>query len=99
MNFRVFFLLVMFWSTPVAIAQGQQLEVDISGMSCKFCVRNVEKNLLKLDGIKQTTVNLDKGIARIVMTSGKQGDIQKVKELILKAGFTPGDVRVVKSTK
>jgi len=99
MRFRAFFLLVMFWSTPVAIAQGQQLEVDISGMSCKFCVRNVEKNLLKLDGIKQTTVNLDKGIARIVMTSGKQGDIQKVKELILKAGFTPGDVRVVKSTK
>jgi len=99
MRFRAFFLLVMFWSTPVAIAQGQQLEVDISGMSCKFCVRNVEKNLLKLDGIKQTTVNLDKGIARIVMTSGKQGDIQKIKELILKAGFTPGDVRVVKSTK
>ena len=99
MNFRVFFLLVMFWSTPMAIAQEQQLEVDISGMSCKFCVRNIEKNLLKLDGIKQTTVNLDKGIARIVMTSGKQGDIQKVKELILKAGFTPGDVRVVKSTK
>jgi len=99
MRFRAFFLLVMFWSTPVAIAQGQQLEVDISGMSCKFCVRNVEKNLLKLDGIKQTTVNLDKGIARIVMTSGKQGDIQKIKELILKAGFTPGDVRMVKSTK
>ena len=99
MNFRVFFLLVMFWSTPMAIAQEQQLEVDISGMSCKFCVRNIEKNLLKLDGIKQTTVNLDKGIARIVMTSGKQGDIQKIKGLILKAGFTPGDVRVVKSTK
>ena len=99
MNFRVFFLLVMFWSTPMAIAQEQQLEVDISGMSCKFCVRNVEKNLLKLDGIKQNTVNLDKGIARIVMTSGKQGDVQKIKELILKAGFTPGDERVVKSTK
>jgi len=99
MRFRAFFLLAMFWSTPMAIAQEQQLEVDISGMSCKFCVRNVEKNLLKLDGIKQTTVNLDKGIARIVMTSGKQGDIQKIKELILKAGFTPGDVRVVKSTK
>ena len=99
MRFRAFFLLVMFWSTPMAIAQEQQLEIDISGMSCKFCVRNIEKNLLKLDGIKQTTVNLDKGIARIVMTSGKQGDIQKIKELILKAGFTPGDVRVVKSTK
>lgn len=99
MRFRIFFLLVIFCSTPMAIAQEQQLEVDISGMSCKFCVRNVEKNLLNLDGIKQTTVNLDKGIAKIVMTSGKQGDIKKIKELILNAGFTPGDVRVVKSTQ
>jgi len=99
MNFRVIFLLVMFWSSPMAIAQEQQLEVDISGMSCKFCVRNVEKNLLKLDGIKRITVNLDKGIARIVMTSGKQGDVKKIKELILKSGFTPSDVRVIQGTK
>ena len=100
MRHRIFILLLMFCFSPLVVAQEQQqLEVVISGISCKFCVRNIEKNLLKLDGIKQTTVNLDKGIALIVMTPGKQGDVKKIKELIRNAGFTPGNVRIVKSTK
>jgi len=100
MRHRIIILLLVFCFLPLAVAQEQQrLEVNISGMSCKFCVRSVEKNLLKLEGIKQTSVNLDEGTARIVMTPGKQGDVKKIKELIRNAGFTPGKVRIVKSAK
>jgi len=96
MRHLIFMLLMMFWITPLALAQEQQqLEVKISGMSCKFCVRSVEKNLSKLEGIKDVSVNLDKGIAKIIMTPGKQGNANQIKELIKKAGFTPGDVRTV----
>jgi len=100
MRYRIVILLLMFCFSPLVVAQeSQRLEVDISGMSCKFCVRNVEKNLLKLEGIKETKVNLDEAIARIVMSPGKQGDVKKIKELIKNSGFTPGNVRIIKSAK
>ncbi len=99
MKKRVLLLLVMFWVTSFALAQEQHLEVGISGMVCKFCAHNVEKHLSKLDGIKQASVNLDKGVALIIMAPGKQANAEQIKKIITKAGFTPGDVRVVKSTQ
>jgi len=95
-----YIFLIMQWGTTFAVAQEQQrLEVDISGMNCKFCVFNVEKNLAKLDGVKQVSVNLDDGIANITMIPDKKGDVNQIKELIRNAGFIPGDVRVAKSIK
>ena len=100
MKQRVFILLIMFWLIPLAQAQEtQHLEVDIKGMSCKFCVRSVEKNLSKLDGVTKVSVNLDIGIAQIIMEPGKKGDATLIKERIKKAGFTPGDIRVVNNSK
>ena len=98
MKQRHFILLIILWMSPLAYAQEQQrLEVGISGMSCKFCAHNVEKNLSNLDGIKKASVDLEKAIVHIVMAPGKQGDVKQIQKLILKAGFTPLDVRVVKS--
>ncbi len=99
MNKRVLLLLVIFWLSSFALAQGQHLEVDISGMACKFCAHNVEKHLSKLDGVKQVSVNLDKGIAIIIMVPDKQVNVGQIKKIITKAGFTPGDVRVVKNAQ
>ena len=97
MKQRHFILLIMLWISPVAYAQEQQrLEIGISGMSCKFCAHNVEKNLSKLEGIDKVSVNLDKGIALIVMSSGKKADIKQIKELVKKAGFTPSNIREIK---
>ncbi len=99
MKKSVLLLLVMFWFSTVAAAQGQQnLEIDISGMECKFCAHNVKNNLSKLDGVKQVTVDIDKGVASIVMAPGKQANVEHIKNLITKAGFTPGDVRMTEDT-
>jgi len=98
MKLHIFSFLILFLASSLVIAQDQQqLEINITGMSCKFCVHNVEKNLSKLEGVDKISVNLDKGIALIAMSSGKKADIKKIKELIKKAGFTPGNVREIKS--
>jgi len=100
MKQRFFISLILFWLSSLAFAQEQQhLEVDIKGMSCKFCVRSVEKSLSNLDDIQKASVNLDKGIAQIIIEPGKEGNVLQIKELIKKAGFTPSDVREVKSNQ
>ena len=98
MRLRILSFLMLFLASSLVLAQDQQrLEVDIAGMSCKFCVHNVEKNLSKLEGVEKVSVNLDKGIALIVMSSGKKADIKQIKKLVKKAGFTPSNVREIKS--
>ena len=100
MKNSVFLLLVMFWFASVAAAQEQQhLEIGISGMECKFCAHNVKKNLSKLEGVKQVTVDLDKGVAFISMAPGKQANVEQIKNQITKAGFTLGDIRFTKDTQ
>ena len=96
----ILLLLTMAWFTPAVAAQGQQrLEIDISGMECKFCAHYIKKSLSELDGVKQVTVDLDKGIASIVMVPGKQANIEQFRKQITQAGFTPGDVRMTESAQ
>jgi len=98
MRASIFSFLLLIFASPLVIAQDQQqLKLDIKGMSCKFCVHNVKKKLSRLEGVSKVSVNLDKGFALIVMSSGKKADLKQIKELVTKAGFTPGNVREVKS--
>jgi len=100
MKKSVLLLLVLFWFSPVVAVQGQQnLEIDISGMECKFCAHNVKKNISKLDGVKQVTVELNKGVAFISMAPGMQANVEQIKKQITKAGFTPGDVRLTEDVQ
>jgi len=76
--------------------EQQQVIVDISGMKCKFCAYSVEKSLTKLEDIEKSSVDIEKGIANIVMAPGKTCNLKQIKTLINNAGFSPGEIRVVK---
>ena len=65
-----------------------QLEVDIHGMTCAFCVDSVQRNLSKLPDVKSVEVSLKLKKVRIQTTSEKV-DIERIRETILDAGFTP----------
>lgn len=95
----IFCLLILFFASSPIIAQDQQrLILDIKGMSCKFCVHNVKKKLSRLKDVNKVSVNLDKGFALIEMSAGKKADLKQIKELVKKSGFTPGNVREIKSS-
>ncbi|MBI1425674.1 MAG: hypothetical protein GC149_19775 [Gammaproteobacteria bacterium] len=96
----ILILLTMAWFTSVVAAQDQQrLEIDISGMECKFCAHNIKKSLSKLDGVKEVSVDLDKGVATIIMAPGKQANVEQLRKQITQAGFTPGDVRMIQDAQ
>jgi len=59
--------------------------IKIRGMSCQHCVKAVTKALGGIDGIKDVSVDLEKGEA--TFTEEKPVDGALIREQIAKAGF------------
>jgi len=87
------FLLSIF-SVNASAGQQQTIEVEVTGMTCPFCVYGTEKKLKKLDGVESVEVSLKKKKARIVFQEGQVADIKAIKKAISDAGFTAGVARV-----
>ena len=71
------------------------LEIDIDGMTCPFCVYSLEKELGKLSEVKQVLISLKSNKARLTLKEGTHIDSDTLQEVVLSAGFTPGEVRDV----
>ncbi len=71
------------------------LEIDINGMTCPFCVYSLEQELGKLSEVKQVLVSLKSNKARLILKEGAHVDSDTLREVVLTAGFTPGEVRDV----
>lgn len=97
---RVFALLTgLLLFVPLGWAEEPQvIEIEVTGMTCPFCVYGTEKKLNKLPGVDTAEVSLKNKMARIVMAPGKTADLEAIRTAITDAGFTPGDVAVDTST-
>ena len=60
--------------------------VDIEGMSCEHCAKAVRESIEKIDGVKSVSVDVKEGKAYI---EGENIDMQAVKDVVVKAGYTP----------
>ncbi len=91
---RVFVLLTgLLLLAPLSwAAEPQVVEIEVTGMTCPFCVYGTEKKLNKLPGVDAAEVSLKNKMARIVMAPGKSADLEAIRAAITDAGFTPGVV-------
>ena len=71
------------------------VEIDIDGMTCPFCVYSLEQELGKLSEVKQVLISLKSNKARLILKEGAHIDSDTLREVVLTAGFTPGEVREV----
>ena len=78
-------LLALAWLNPLA---AEQIEIDVHGMTCAFCVDSLQRNLGKLPDIKSAEVSLKLKKVRIE-TAGDTVDIEHIKQTVLDSGFTP----------
>ncbi|HHH44378.1 MAG TPA: heavy-metal-associated domain-containing protein [Gammaproteobacteria bacterium] len=72
----------------------QRVEIEVTGMTCPFCVYGTEKKLNGLPGVASAEVSLKNKKALIRMEPGQQADLNAIREAITDAGFTPGKVTV-----
>ncbi len=88
----VFVLVSLLWlSTAVWAADQDVVDIGVSGLACPFCAYSLEKNLRKLPEVDCAEVNLAKNTARVVIKADHDVDLERIKQAIVKAGFTPGD--------
>ncbi len=93
---KLFIVAVLFFLTASAFgAEETVLEIDINGMTCPFCVYSLEKELGKLSEVKQILISLKSNKARLILKEGAHIDSDTLREVVLEAGYTPGEVRDV----
>jgi copper chaperone CopZ len=66
--------------------------VDVKGMHCDHCVKNVTSALGKIEGLKNIEVNLNEGTA--IFEEEVPVDEAVIRDAINQIGFEAGDVRV-----
>jgi copper chaperone CopZ len=78
-------------------AGTRRVSVVIEGMACPFCTYNVEKRIKTLDGAAKD-LNWAASVEAGTVGFDWQGDVtfskKAVREQIIKAGFTPGKIKI-----
>ncbi len=67
--------------------QPRLIQVTVLGMSCPFCAYGVERKLKKLDGVSDLTVELESGLATLVMEADADVSNETLRETVEDAGF------------
>ncbi len=80
-------LLTMLWS-GVSFADDTHYQLQVNGLVCPFCAYNIEKNVGKLDGVKDVKANLEEGLVSVLVADGKTLNEDVVSQTITDAGFT-----------
>ena len=88
-------LLLLFLATTAIGDDARIIEVDVQGMACAFCVEGLRKTLTALPGVNKATVSLKNNLARLELDPQNAPDPDALKQAIVDAGFTPGDVREI----
>lgn len=64
-----------------------QVSLKVEGMSCQHCVRSIQQQLGKMNGVQSVMVNLDSKTV-VVEYDQNQTQLQAIKEVIDDLGYT-----------
>ncbi len=82
---KLLLLLTLLFST---LTYARTVEVDVHGMTCAFCVDNLQKRFVKMDTVVSVDVSLKNNKLKLV-TKGEKPTVDEIKQSVLDAGFTP----------
>jgi copper chaperone CopZ len=60
----------------------------VNGLGCPLCATNIDKQLLRVDGVETATVNLGDGTVVITLAGKARPSPYDLSESVLDAGFT-----------
>jgi len=89
---KLLFITSLFISS---VAFARTVEVDVHGMTCAFCVDNLQKRFNKMESVVSVDVSLKNKKLKLV-TKGDKPSLEIIKKSILDAGFMPVKVTETK---
>ncbi|SEK56185.1 Cu+-exporting ATPase [Colwellia chukchiensis] len=95
-KFLLFTLIIALFTS--LSAKAKTIEVEVHGMTCAFCVDNLNRKFNKMEGVLKVQVSLKTKKVRIE-TEAELPTIEMIKQAVLDAGFTPIKVTVLSNEK
>ncbi len=87
-------------ATTAPATTGTALDVKITGMTCGDCVKKVQDELAKLQGVDKATLKVELTGNHATMTVAKADDktMEAIKAAVTKAGFKVDKINVAAAT-
>ena len=82
---------LLFCSLSSMATHEQVVEIDLSGLTCSFCVYGLKKNLEKHVDVENADISLKQNKSRIHLKPGATVTEEELKEIIKDAGFGSGE--------
>lgn len=81
--------LISFLILPEAAWSSQtQYALKVDGLACPFCSYGIEKQLMRLEGVREAATDLDQGRVVVTMTDNQELTEEAAREAVDAAGFT-----------
>ena len=77
------------------LTNSQVAVVNVNGMVCDFCARDIEKTFVKDKAVKRVDVDLERGKVLIAYTKEKEIDFDEIKSKILANGQNAIDFSIL----
>ncbi len=92
------FTLSMILISTAALAAGQAYKLRVDGLACPFCAYGIEKQLSRIEGIKQIEVDIRTGTVAVIMVDGAILDEATAEKAVKAAGFSLRGFEKVQAT-
>ena len=82
---------LMLWASHAA-AEVTEVTIGVDGLSCPFCVLNIEKKLKEIDALTDLQISYKHGLVKARVKEGHRLDPALVKHKVADSGFTLRDL-------
>jgi len=90
----------LFLTTTITMATASyEVKVKVDGLACPFCAYGLEKKLMEYDPLLSLKILVDEGYAVIQHAEEVLPDLDRIKKLVKKGGFTPKEILITVSGK
>jgi Cu+-exporting ATPase len=76
------------------LASAKTIEVEVHGLTCALCVDSLNRAFKEMEDVSKVEVSMKMKKIRLE-TESESPSIEKIKQTILNAGFTPTKVTVL----
>lgn len=77
-----------------SVAEVEQIELKVDGLTCPFCYYNLQKPLKKISALISLKSNYKKGLVRASVKPGEPLDLAPIRQAVADTGFTLRAIRI-----